>query len=278
MRDQHCVTFLKWCLPQLGLSWAGFRKVRGTVYKRLRRRLNALGLTDLDAYRDYLRDQVDEWRRLDELCRIPISRFYRDKGVFEALGRQVLPELARHAQADGRRSIRAWSAGCASGEEPYSLRLVWDQMVQPAFPATTLVIFATEIDPVMLERARTGSYGSSSLEDLPAGWQTTAFVAKNGQYCLGELHRRDVAFDQQDIRKIMPDGPFELILCRNLAFTYFDEETQNDVLRRLVARLALHGALVIGAHEQLPCPADALRPLSKGLPIYIKGSADQASG
>jgi chemotaxis protein methyltransferase CheR len=111
MTDPELVAFLQWALPRLSLRWAGFRKVRGQVRKRIHRRLRELGLPDLAAYRAHLEREPDEWAQLAAMCRITISRFWRDRGVFDWLtGR--LPELA----TTGR--LRAWSAGCAGGRAP----------------------------------------------------------------------------------------------------------------------------------------------------------------
>jgi len=85
MEDQACVAFLHWCLPRLELRWPGYRKVRRLVGKRLNRRLAELGLADLSAYRTFLVSAPAEWARLDALCRLPISRFYRDRGAFTVI-------------------------------------------------------------------------------------------------------------------------------------------------------------------------------------------------
>ena len=87
MNDADCIRFLQWSLPRLGLRWAGFRRVRGQVCKRLRKRLAALGLNDLSDYRALLAADAAEWRQLDGLCRVSISRFYRDQGVWRCLER-----------------------------------------------------------------------------------------------------------------------------------------------------------------------------------------------
>ena len=121
MIDTECVRFLQWALPQLHMRWPGFRKVRKQVCKRLGRRLKELGLVDTDAYRQYLVQQPEEWLILDRLCRVVVTRFYRDKRVFETLVEEVLPELATTALAAGDKTLRCWSIGSASGEEPYTL-------------------------------------------------------------------------------------------------------------------------------------------------------------
>jgi len=267
MRDQECVALLQWALPRLGLRWPGFRRVRRQVCKRISRRMTEIGLPDAAAYRSRLEADPAEWSVLDACCWISISRFYRDRAVFEDLTRQILPNLARAAIARGRRLLRAWSAGCASGEEPYSLRLAWDFAVAPALPDTHLHIVATDASAELLERARRAAYPVSALEELPATWRSRAFDGLDGAYRLRDEFRCGVEFHQQDIRKAMPGGPFDLILCRNLAFTYFELGLQRAIQQELVKRLALGGALLIGAHEAIPEPV-ALAPSAETRGLY----------
>jgi chemotaxis protein methyltransferase CheR len=125
MADADLVEFLQWALPRLGLRWPGYRKARGTVRKRLNHRLRELNLPDLAEYRCHLEAHPAEWGVLGEICRITISRFYRDRVVFDHLHRVILPELARSAEGRGA-ELRRWSAGCASGEEPYALKILWE--------------------------------------------------------------------------------------------------------------------------------------------------------
>jgi chemotaxis protein methyltransferase CheR len=126
--DYDCSAFLQWALPQRELRWPGFRKVHRRVCKRLKRRILELGLNDLAAYRRWLEADPAEWCAFDECCHITISRFFRDRGVFEALRKQVLPDIAARAVHEKRRA-RIRSAGCASGEEPYTLKIIWDREV-----------------------------------------------------------------------------------------------------------------------------------------------------
>ncbi|HZY03252.1 MAG TPA: CheR family methyltransferase [Anaeromyxobacteraceae bacterium] len=265
-RDQ-CTALLQWALPQLGLRWAGFRRVRGQVCKRIRPRLEALGL-GADRYRGLLARDPAERALLDSFCRITISRFWRDRAVFDRLRDDLLPALAERARAGGERALRCWSAGCASGEEPWSLRLAFEMAVAPRFPGLAIEILATDVDPAVLARARAGSYPPGALRELPPGWAEAAFEPADGERRLGDGWRGGVAFRRQDLRRRMPAGPFHLVLCRNLAFTYFDETLQRAVLRRLVARLTPGGLLVVGIHERLP-PGDlGLEPAAGRLPVY----------
>jgi chemotaxis protein methyltransferase CheR len=252
INDPEGVLFLQWCLPRLRLRWPGFRKVRGQVYKRINRRLQELGLSRISAYRDYLENHPDEWSTLDAFCRISISRFYRDPAVFQNLQREILPELARTVIARGESELRCWSAGCSGGEEPYTLALIWRDLLAQQFPTVRLQIMATDIDPEAIQRARRGCYHASSLKQLPPAWKAQAFVPSGDELCLKDEYRDAATFLVQDLRERAPEGLFQLILCRNLAFTYFDETSKRETIENLIHKLAPGGALIIGKAESLP--------------------------
>jgi chemotaxis protein methyltransferase CheR len=254
LSDPDCTRFLQWALPRLRLRWAGFRKPRRQVCRRIRRRRQELGLPDLDAYRAYLEAHREEWAVLDGLCRVTISRFARDREVFAFLERRVLPELARAAAAE---TLAAWSAGCASGEEPYSLALAWELEVAPSLPGVALEILATDADPALLERARAARYDAGSLRDLPPERRAAAFERDGDRLRLRPELARRVTFAQHDLRSAAPGGPFDLILCRNMAFTYFDRALQEETCAKLAAALRPGGALVVGGQEELPPGAAA---------------------
>jgi chemotaxis protein methyltransferase CheR len=257
VRDADCTAFLQWALPHLGRSWPGYRRVRRLVCRRLGGRLSELGLADLDAYRRHLADRPGEWASLDALCGIPVSRFYRDRGVFDALDRTVLPALA--AAAPPRTALDAWSAGCASGEEPYSLAVLWTVRLQPRCPQLGLRIVATDLDERLLARARAARYAASSLKELPEDLLAAGFEPADGGWRVRDRFRR-VEFLRQDLREAMPDGPFDLILCRNAVLTYYAPTVQLAVMRRIAERLRPGGALVIGIHESLPDGLAGLAP------------------
>ena len=278
MNDSVCVALLQWALPRMGLRWEGFRKVRARVCKRIARRIRALGLDDVDAYRRYLVAHAEEWAALDALCRVTISRFLRDRGVQAFLGATVLPELARRCADRGAGVLRCWSAGCASGEEPYSVVLLWrhSEILPPHKPA--LEILATDSDAAVLERAAQACYGGSSLKEVPARWREQAFHPCNGLWCLRGDYRSPVQFLRQDLRREAPEGLFDLILCRNLAFTYYGERIQAEVLQRLCQALVPGGALVIGVHEHLPTLWSELDVWSGRCRVYRKRGLLQSGG
>lgn len=270
MTDPDCVAFLQWALPRLRLRWPGFRKVRRQVCKRLARRLAELGLPDLAGYRDWLDAHPDEWPVLDQFCWISISRFYRDRAVFQFLEQTALPLLAERAVAQGDSEFRCWSAGCASGEEPYTLAILWRLRLAPRFPGLCLRVVATDVDEQAIERARRGCYPASSLKELPDEWRRVAFARSDERLCLKPEYREAVAFQREDVRETMPPGVFHLILCRYLVFTYFEEALQRETLVRIAARLVPGGALVIGGQESLPSDEVGLEPWAASLRVYRK--------
>jgi chemotaxis protein methyltransferase CheR len=255
----------------MGLRWAGFRRVRRQVCRRIGRRLREIGLPDIATYRAHLESAPDEWRHLDSLCHVTISRLYRDRAVFEFLEGHVLPELARRATERGD-AIEAWSVGCASGEEPYSLVLAWESSVASAVPGVALHVRATDADEAMVERARRAAYQGSSLRDLPATWHGRAFVHRGGSYYLRPRFRKPVTVELHDIRASGPLEAYDLVLCRNMAFTYFDLPLQREVAERLALALRPGGALVIGSHETLPNAAALLAPWCARLGVFRRSS------
>lgn len=268
MNDRDCVQFLQETLPHLHLCWRGFRRVRRQVCRRLQRRLDALQLPDLAAYRRHLDRHPPEWAVLDDCCRITISRFFRDRGMFRVLEHDALPQLAARARGRGASGIRAWSAGCGAGEEPWSLAILWALAPVPAFRSAGLEILATDSDAGLLQRARRACYPYSSLRELPPEWREAAFDRADDLWCLRPACRRGVCFRQHDIRADTPDGPFDLVLCRNLAFTYFDAGLRRETARRIAAVLRKGGLLVLGAHERLPDDLEGFVPWQAGLALY----------
>jgi chemotaxis protein methyltransferase CheR len=250
------VEFLQWALPRLGFRWQGFRKVRRQVCRRVSRRVVELGLGGADAYRRYLDEHDEEWDVLAGLCRVTISRFWRDRAVFEALRDRVLPELGP--------SVSAWSAGCASGEEPYSLVLA------AVAARVEIRVIATDTDPLLLERARRAEYRESSLRELPSELRARAF--EDGR--LRPRYREPVEFLRRDVREGPPDGPFDLVLCRNLVFTYFADEVQQEIAVHLARSLRSGGALVVGAHEALPEGLERFEPWPGARNVHRYGLAD----
>jgi len=144
--------------------------------------------------------------------------------------------------------------------------------LQPSFPGLQLDILATDADPVLLGRARQACYPYSAIKNLPADWREQAFLQDAEQFCLKARYRQPVRFAQQDFRVAMPREQFDLVLCRNLVFTYFVEPQQCEILQRLRAAIRPGGALLIGIHEKLPACSGDLDIWSERFRVYRRAN------
>lgn len=260
MTERECVAFLDWALPELGLRARGFANVRRQVVRRVAHRARELGV-DAAGYRALVERDATERATLDALCFVTISRFYRDASVFAALGREHLPRLAAAAIARGAGALSLWSAGCASGEEPYSLALLWHLELARRFPALALHVLATDFDEAVLARAAEGVYERGSLRELPEGWLERGFEPAPGDRLRvrPEL-RAGVELRRADVRTFSPPEPVDAILCRNVAFTYFGEALARSFAERCARSLVAGGVLVIGRGERLPADVASFAP------------------
>ena len=273
MRNQNCEQFLQWALPQLHMRWSGFCKVRHQVCKRLQKRIHDLSLSDLGAYQQYLLTHPEEWVLLDNYCRISISKFYRDKKVFDIIAQEILPGIANQVLANQETVIRSWSAGCAGGEEAYTLSMIWRMHLEKIFPDLKFCVLATDSDANQLRRAQAACYLASCVKDLPEEFLRLCFTQKQESYCLNSEYQQSVEFRLHDVREPPPHEAFHLILCRNLVFTYYTESLQLNILQQLHNSLAHNGALIIGAHELLPTSQTLFQFSHRSLGIYKKSAS-----
>jgi chemotaxis protein methyltransferase CheR len=234
--------FLAAALPPLGLSPEAHR--RRNLRRRLTRRMETLGIHEFRLYLEHLKRTPEEGRVLRSLLPVTISRFFRNRSVFDALSERILPELAARGIA-----CRAWCAGCASGEEAYSLRIAWEELPGKKPP---FFVSATDIDPASLSRASEGIYGESSLREVPKGIRGKYFAREGNAFRIREDLKAGMEFRLHDLRDGNPPGKSDLILCRNAAFTYFLPEAQMLAARAFRASLSPSGWLVIGRTEKLP--------------------------
>lgn len=271
MKTLTCQEFLQRHLPRLRFRWAGFRRVHKQVCRRLGRRITDLGLSGFSAYECYLGDHPEEWQILDSMLVITISRFYRDRGVFNMLSSEILPAIAKHIVRRGGKRMNCWSAGCCSGEEAYTLQILWKLRVLPSVRLNLpLRIIATDSNHDVIQRAREGYYSGSSLRELPEELIREAFARSGNSYKIRDPFAENIEFIEQDIRMQEPEGFFHAIFCRNLVLTYFEEALQREILQRISERLCEGGIFVVGIHESLPEGVIGMRPYDKTPGVYRK--------
>jgi len=270
MNSDEGVKFLQWALPELGYSWQGFRKPRGQVLKRIQNRMHELGLSSgFDEYRYYLENHPQEWNRLDSFCYVTISKFFRDRKLWDFLQEEVFQELFRD---DEPAPLRIWSAGCCNGEEPYTIGILIEELPEDVKSARQVSILASDRYSEILKRAKQGRYPSSALKELTNKELENYFdKIENGNedYQIRKEPSRYVEFEVRDIRKSLPDGTFQLVFCRNLVFTYFRKDQRKQFLEKLKPKIKPGGYLVTGSNEQLP-DNDWLKKTVNTHPVFQK--------
>lgn len=239
--------FLREIAPLLGLQWRPFQR-RG-IRRKVERRIAQIGLSNFEEYLLRVKGDSKEQRHLSQVLTVTISRFFRDKEVFQTLHHSIIPTLLKEKD---RQDLKIWSIGCASGEEPYSLSLLWKERYEQTWPQIHLSILATDVDEKMLARAKVGRYKKSSLNEVAEDTLRIFFKIKNGIYFLNQVARENVEFERHDILQEEPFLGMDIVFCRNLAFTYFSKESQIEVLRKIAISLEENGYLVVGKDESLP--------------------------
>lgn len=187
-------------LDQLNRSWTGYRKVRKGVKKRLRRHMLALGVTAIAPYLDRLTRDPEAKAACENCLRVTISRFFRDRQLWQALRSRILPDLVEWFPSP----IRAWSVGCASGEEPYSLAMTWNELAPPA----ELELLATDVGRHCLERARAGIYTRGSLREIPGEIREKYFDSRKGgkQFLIRSHRLPPIRWRHHDLHDPLPEG------------------------------------------------------------------------
>lgn len=217
------------------------------IKRRIAARIRKLGYAGPGPYIARLQGDEAEVDALLEALSIHVSQFFRNPSTFLVLERQVLPALIARVTASGRRALRLWSAGCAGGEEPYSLALLLAELA----PADMAVeIAASDVSPAVLERAQCGLFESPRLAEVPPGVLERYFQPEGGQYRLAGQIRNQVSFFQHDLLSADPYPRVDLILCRNVLI-YFSRLEQDLILRRFAQALLPGGILVLGRAEAL---------------------------
>lgn len=239
--------FLREAAPLLGLQSRPFQK--RNIKKKVERRIGEIGLSHFEEYLLRVQKDPKEQNRLSKVLTVTISRFFRDQEVFNTIGTSLVPTIIKNRDAD---DLKIWSIGCASGEEPYSLSILWRERFEKIWPQIHFSILATDIDEKLLKRANGGRYKKSSLKEVPKDLLKGYFKMDNGFYIVDQAVRNCIEFKRHDIIHEESFSGMDMVFCRNLAFTYFSKESQMDVLKKIAGSLREKGYLVIGKDESLP--------------------------
>jgi two-component system CheB/CheR fusion protein len=231
---------------------------RATVLRRIERRMQVTAQPDLAAYYRYLQNNPEETKALLGDMLIGVTNFFRDREAFEALERDVLPQLVSAAVSahPEKEEIRVWSAGCSTGEEAYSLAMLISDQLQLDASKATLQLFATDIDERAISVGRAGLYPQAIVTDVPPMRLRHYFVKEDDHYRIRKELREKVLFAKHSLLSDPPFSQIDLIVCRNLLI-YLDREVQREILQMFHFALRPGGFLFLGSSES----ADACHEL-----------------
>ena len=256
MNDQQ----FRQVLDRLKLSWDGYRKVRKGVKKRIHRHMQELGCRNVEAYLLALDENSELKEECERLLTVSISRFFRDRGLWQTLEDQILPGII-----DGREEgVKVWFAGCACGEEAYSFTILWDRLKGRFERLPRLEILGTDMNPLYLNKAQARIFSRTSLKEVPSELRDRYFRQRKGgrQYQILPFVAESITWKAHNLLQGPPGQGFHLVFLRNNLLTYYSDELKRPAFEKVVGCLSPKGVLVIGSHEKLPSESESLIPLA----------------
>ncbi|MCW2661471.1 MAG: hypothetical protein JWP83_2623 [Mycobacterium sp.] len=263
--DEAFEALLHYMRDSRGFDFTGYK--RTSLMRRVRHRMDQAGYTTFEEYLDVLQASSDEFASLFNTILINVTAFFRDPEAWEFVRAEVIPRmLAERGPGD---PIRVWSAGCASGQEAYTLAMLLAEALGPDAFRQRIKIYATDIDEEALTEARAASYDAKAVDSVPEDLLARYFEQVNGRYIFHKDLRRAVIFGRNDLVKDAPISRVDLLACRN-TLMYLNAETQRNVLGRLRFALAPQGTLFLGHAEMLLSHSERYAPLSLKNRIFRK--------
>jgi two-component system, chemotaxis family, CheB/CheR fusion protein len=223
-----------------------------TIFRRIGRRMTVTHSRTMRDYLDYLKENPEEVGELVRAFLINVTQFFRDPDAFAYLQQEILPRLIARAR-DRDHVLRFWTAGCATGEESYSLAMLVTDQLGAELPQWSVKIFATDLNEATINFARRGLYSENLLKSVPKEYSDRFFEQADHGYRISKTLRQMVIFGQQDLSRSAPFPRIDLILCRNVLI-YFTPELQDYVLNQFVFSLSPGSYLFLGK-------AETVRPL-----------------
>jgi two-component system CheB/CheR fusion protein len=239
-----------------------------SLMRRVRKRMREVGVEHFEEYLDQLQVRPDEFSALFNRILINVTSFFRDQEVWEGLRASVLPEVIA---ANGPSApIRVWSAGCASGQEPYTVAMLLAEQIGLEPLRERVKLYATDIDDEALGEARRGVYSRKQIADVPETLLAKYFDQQGDQYRVNHELRRAVIFGRHDLLQDAPISRVNLLLCRN-TLMYFNAEAQARLLSRFGFSLTSGGILTLGRAEMLFNHHGGFQPVDLKRRIFRSG-------
>jgi len=255
-------------LDFFGLSWKGYCRVRKGVKKRLARYMQDQGLREIKPFLATIEKDRGQRAEVEKLLTVSISRFFRDREVWRVIEKFVLPFLI----AGETQKIKAWSSGCARGEEAYTFRILWERTRERVGQMPNLELWATDLNPEYLARAQEGIYSAGSLKEFSDEIRLKYLhPLPHQRFSVTDAVKEGIRWKEHHLcHDAPPARDFSLIFLRNNLLTYYQDGIRNLPLSRVIDALIPAGFLIIGAHEKLPPGFTTLLPFSPHPSIYQK--------
>ena len=264
---QEFEELLEYVKRSRGFDFTGYK--RSSLQRRVSKRMQTLKLEHFSDYLDYLEVHPEEFVRLFNTILINVTAFFRDPSAWECLSTVVIPRIV--ADRRPQQAIRVWSAGCASGEEAYTLAMVLAEALGVEDFRQRVKIYATDADEEALGQARQASYSAKDLEPVAAALQTKYFEPIGNRFVFRPDLRRTVIFGHHDLIQDAPISRLDLLLCRN-TLMYFNAELQNRILARFHFALNDTGYIFLGKAEMLLTRANLFTPVELKYRLFTKVS------
>lgn len=239
---------------------------RSTIERRIKRRMALYQLTNMSEYLKCLDNNSDEISNFAKDVLISVTEFFRDWDAFEALS-QVIDTLVGRTPPE--RTLRAWVAGCATGEEAYSIAILIEEAMRRQNRKRSYQVFATDIDANVTNRGRLGAYPQSAFEKMPLAWRERYFIQEGGNYVATKYLRENIIFSVHNLIQDPPFSRVDFISCRNLLI-YFTSPLQKRVLEIFHYSLNPNGVMFLGKSETISQHEDLYTPIDKAKRIYRK--------
>jgi two-component system, chemotaxis family, CheB/CheR fusion protein len=263
--EQELEALLDYLKRTRGFDFTGYK--RSSLARRIQKRMLALGLRQFGEYLDYLQVHPDEFPALFNDILINVTGFLRDTQAWAVLREEIIPRLV--AQKPPNSLMRVWSAGCASGEEAYTLAMVMCDVLGIDEFKARVKIYATDVDQEALALARQATYGGRDVESLSDELRQTYFETTDARYTFRKDLRRNVVFGRHDLIQDAPISRVDVLVCRN-TLMYFNAETQAKILVRFHFALKENGVLFLGRAETLLTQTNLFTPLDLKRRIFSK--------
>lgn len=238
-----------------------------TLNRRLRYRMMTIKIKSYDDYLKYIKTNPEEIAILFETILINYTRFFRDRSAWDYLAEQIIPQIVSNKQPN--QSIRVWSAGCASGEEAYTLAIILAEALGMEQYLQRVQIFATDVDTSAIKEAQQGIYSAAEVANIPPKQLEKYFEEKNDYYVFNKRLRRKLIFGRHNLIKDPPISKLDLLVCRN-ALIYFNESAQSKILFNLYFGLNVNGFLFMGKSETLVTRKHDFTPVNIKHRIFTK--------